>query len=149
MGQKMIIQQNKMTTFVSNDSGAVTVDWVVLTAGLVGLGLAVSAVVSGGVGDLSSDVGSQLSDQEISASFAADPLASWSPLQWDQHNAGIYDSYSDWMSNFTDDQLLAHYENTAQWSTYPPNSGHPYDTYHDEHFIARDEAISRGLISPV
>ena len=30
---------SKFNTFVTNDSGAVTVDWVVLTAGLVGLGL--------------------------------------------------------------------------------------------------------------
>lgn len=32
--------------FAKSESGAVTVDWVVLTAALVGLGLAVMAVVS-------------------------------------------------------------------------------------------------------
>ena len=31
--------------FSKDESGAVTVDWVVLTAGIVGLGLAVAAVV--------------------------------------------------------------------------------------------------------
>lgn len=31
--------------FSMDESGAVTVDWVVLTAGIVGLGLAVAAVV--------------------------------------------------------------------------------------------------------
>jgi len=35
--------------FIESESGAVTVDWVVLTGGLVGLGLAVMGVVSGGV----------------------------------------------------------------------------------------------------
>ena len=35
--------------FVRSESGAVTVDWVVLTAGLVGLGMAATVVVSGGV----------------------------------------------------------------------------------------------------
>lgn len=54
-------QQN----FLSNESGAVTVDWVVLTAALVGLGLAVMAVVSGGVEDLSGDVNTQLTDGSI------------------------------------------------------------------------------------
>ena len=36
-------------TFKNDESGAVTVDWVVLTAALVGLGLAVITVVSGGL----------------------------------------------------------------------------------------------------
>jgi Flp pilus assembly pilin Flp len=35
--------------FKNDESGAVTVDWVVLTAALVGLGLAVITVVSGGI----------------------------------------------------------------------------------------------------
>lgn len=48
--------------FALNESGAVTVDWVVLTAALVGLGLAVMSVVSGGVEDLSNDINTALSD---------------------------------------------------------------------------------------
>ena len=36
-------------TFKNDESGAVTVDWVVLTAALVGLGLLVIGVVSGGL----------------------------------------------------------------------------------------------------
>ena len=56
--------------FLRSESGAVTVDWVVLTAGLVGLGLATTAVVSAGVEDLSRDTSTQLeSDSVISASF--------------------------------------------------------------------------------
>lgn len=47
-------------TFAKSESGAVTVDWVVLTAAIVGLGLAVMAVVSGGVEDLSGDISSAL-----------------------------------------------------------------------------------------
>lgn len=60
---------NKLNAFVIGDSGAVTVDWVVLTAATVGLGLATMAVVSAGVEDLSGDVNTQLASQEISASF--------------------------------------------------------------------------------
>lgn len=48
--------------FATSESGAVTVDWVVLTAAIVGLGLAVMAVVSGGVEDLSNDISSSLVD---------------------------------------------------------------------------------------
>jgi len=55
--------------FRNDESGAVTVDWVVLTAAIVGLGIAVYAVVSGGIADLSQDVDNQLTGQAISTSF--------------------------------------------------------------------------------
>ena len=58
--------------FAKSESGAVTVDWVVLTAAVVGLGLAVMAVVSGGVEDLSMAIDTQLTDQVIDDGFAAD-----------------------------------------------------------------------------
>tara|TARA_A100000171_G_scaffold32401_1_gene30811 strand:- start:7 stop:195 length:189 start_codon:yes stop_codon:yes gene_type:complete len=62
-----------MTAYIKNfaksESGAVTVDWVVLTAAIVGLGLAVMAVVSSGVENLSGDIQTQLTDQTISDSF--------------------------------------------------------------------------------
>ncbi|MBR9653030.1 Flp family type IVb pilin [Thalassovita aquimarina] len=55
---------NFIKTFRKNEDGAVTVDWVVLTAAVVGLGIAAVATVSGGintatntlVNDLSSDM---------------------------------------------------------------------------------------------
>lgn len=56
-------------TFISSESGAVTVDWVVLTAALVGLGLAVMSVVSGGVENLSGDINTQLEADHISNTF--------------------------------------------------------------------------------
>lgn len=56
-------------TFLNSESGAVTVDWVVLTAAIVGLGLAVMAVVSNGVADLSGDIEAQLTSQTITSSF--------------------------------------------------------------------------------
>ncbi len=56
-------------TFSNDESGAVTVDWVVLTAAIVGLGIAVYAVVSGGISDLSNDIDNQLTNQAISTSF--------------------------------------------------------------------------------
>ncbi len=67
-----------MTAYIKNfaksESGAVTVDWVVLTAAIVGLGLAVMAVVSGGVQDLSNAIDTQLTDQTITTSFPAAPV---------------------------------------------------------------------------
>jgi len=55
--------------FKNDESGAVTVDWVVLTAAIVGLGIAVLATVSNGVQNLSSDIDTQLSGQGISTTF--------------------------------------------------------------------------------
>jgi Flp pilus assembly pilin Flp len=44
---------NKMiNNFFADESGAVTVDWVVLTAAIVGLGLVVMNTVGGGIEDL-------------------------------------------------------------------------------------------------
>ncbi|MDJ0993192.1 MAG: pilus assembly protein [Dinoroseobacter sp.] len=56
-------------TFRNDEDGAVTVDWVVLTAAIVGLGIAVYAVVSGGISDLSTDVDTQLKTDQIKTSF--------------------------------------------------------------------------------
>lgn len=39
--------------FLTDDSGSMALDWLVLTAALLGLGLAISAVVSSGVEQLS------------------------------------------------------------------------------------------------
>ena len=44
-----------MFDFLRSESGAVTVDWVVMTAALTGLGLAVSSTLSNGLQNLSSD----------------------------------------------------------------------------------------------
>jgi hypothetical protein len=60
--------------FLSSDSGAVTVDWVVLTAALVGLGLAVMAVVSSGIEDLSGDIKTQLSKDHTTVVFGSSPV---------------------------------------------------------------------------
>lgn len=59
-----------MRNFLREETGAVTVDWVVLTAALVGLGLATMAVVSSGVEDVSGDIDDQLKGQVIKTSFA-------------------------------------------------------------------------------
>ncbi len=67
-----------LKTFTSDESGAVTVDWVVLTAALVGLGLAVMSVVSGGIEELSDDISNALE--------ATDPLAD--PFDNDFQQAG-------------------------------------------------------------
>lgn len=57
-----------MKHFITEETGAVTVDWVVLTAALVGLGLATMSVVSGGVENVSGDTARQLALLDVQQS---------------------------------------------------------------------------------
>lgn len=56
---------NLIKTFSNDESGAVTVDWVVLTAAIVGLGIAVIASVSGGVRGLGDGIEAALGTASI------------------------------------------------------------------------------------
>jgi hypothetical protein len=55
--------------FNAEEEGAVTVDWVVLTAAVVGLGAAALTMVSKGAGDASSAIDAHLSGVTIKTTF--------------------------------------------------------------------------------
>ena len=57
---------NFVKNFKRDEDGAVTVDWVVLTAAIVGLGIAVLTSVSGGTTSLANKISSNLSSMTIS-----------------------------------------------------------------------------------
>lgn len=59
----------RLKSFTLSESGAVTVDWVVLTAALVGLGLAVTNTVADGLENLSNEIKTQLERDHIVESF--------------------------------------------------------------------------------
>ena len=52
--------------FLKDESGAVTVDWVVLTAAIVGLGIAVLTSAGGGTTALADKVSSSLAGASVS-----------------------------------------------------------------------------------
>jgi len=58
---------NLLKKFRRDEDGAVTVDWVVLTAAIVGLGIAILATVSNGVGDLAGRIDTELSTMTIAS----------------------------------------------------------------------------------
>ena len=62
----MTISRN-FAAFISSEDGAVTVDWVVLTAGIVALGLAVVLSVSVGAVDLGDKTTVAISSTKIVA----------------------------------------------------------------------------------
>ncbi|MEM6576960.1 MAG: hypothetical protein AAF678_00585 [Pseudomonadota bacterium] len=51
--------------FAKDEDGAVTVDWVVLTAAVVGLGVAAITTVSGGVGTLAEGISDGVEDTQV------------------------------------------------------------------------------------
>ncbi|MFV2002312.1 MAG: Flp family type IVb pilin [Paracoccaceae bacterium] len=54
-----------LTQFWIDEDGAVTVDWVVLTAAIVGLSIAVIASISAGALDQANGIGANLSAQTV------------------------------------------------------------------------------------
>jgi Flp pilus assembly pilin Flp len=56
---------NIFKSFANDEAGAVTVDWVVLTAGIVGLGIVVMVSVGGSITTLSTSVGTNITGQAV------------------------------------------------------------------------------------
>ncbi|KPU83751.1 hypothetical protein JI58_07760 [Marinosulfonomonas sp. PRT-SC04] len=57
------------TKFAKSESGAVTVDWVVLTAGVVFLGLSVILLIGAKTADASDNLGLFIGELEIEPTF--------------------------------------------------------------------------------
>jgi hypothetical protein len=107
--------------FLKSESGAVTVDWVVLTAAIVGLGLASMAVVSAGVEDLSDDTATHLTDIDVSESpfdsLNAFDVSGYVPLTGDA-NFGLITGATSGQSN---DQLRNWGDLARQMAMNPAN----------------------------
>lgn len=58
-----------LSVFMSDESGAVTVDWVVLTAAIVGLGIAVLTSVGGGTTTLANKVSSHMASRTVTTAY--------------------------------------------------------------------------------
>lgn len=51
--------------FGNSEDGAITVDWVVLTAAIVGLGVAVVTIIAGGATDNASGIGAVIGSMTV------------------------------------------------------------------------------------
>ncbi|NNE81824.1 MAG: hypothetical protein HKN18_16270 [Silicimonas sp.] len=56
-------------SFLNSESGAVTVDWVVLTAAIVGLGVLVITTVAGGALDHTSGLNNHLANADVTTAY--------------------------------------------------------------------------------
>ena len=52
----------KFSAFLNDETGAVTVDWVVLTAAVVGLGLVIFTILSPAVNNLTNDISNTMAN---------------------------------------------------------------------------------------
>ena len=53
----------KLKKFAKDDDGAVTVDWVVLTAAIVGVAIAMTSIIRGGVNATATEISNALTAQ--------------------------------------------------------------------------------------
>jgi len=60
---------SRIHRFLRSESGAISVDWVVLTAATAGMALAATAVLEDGISTLASDLEAQLRSQQVSDAF--------------------------------------------------------------------------------
>lgn len=62
---------SKLIEFITNEDGAVTADWVVLTAAIVGLALttAIAVLWTGGPSTIAGKVETSLNENEIQTTF--------------------------------------------------------------------------------
>ncbi|KRS18391.1 Flp family type IVb pilin [Roseovarius indicus] len=57
--------KKRFEQFLKDEDGAATVDWVVLTAAVVGLGVAAVDTVEEGINALASDIATAVSTKEV------------------------------------------------------------------------------------
>ena len=67
--KQMLHIKSRLARFAADDSGAITVDWVVLTAAVVGMVSAIFVTLGNDTADYSEKVGSAMSTQGIKTSF--------------------------------------------------------------------------------
>lgn len=122
--------------FLIRESGAVTVDFTVASAAIVGIGLAVISVVSGGVEDLARDTSAAMTADDIvfrSANFGQSRADVIAGMTWASYNNGNHarNHFNNIVANRTDAQLRNGHRNWVNAANDPD---------HENHAIAADRA---------
>lgn len=94
--------------FWADQDGAITVDWVVLTASIVGIAIAVLLLIAGGINSASSGVGSELSNADSVASLIDGVVETPVSAGLISGNLSDYNNYYDEIAHdhYTDDEGL-------------------------------------------
>jgi len=57
--------RHKLRNFLTREDGAVTIDWVVLTAALVGIGIAVLTAIGSATNDLATEMDNKIDSVSV------------------------------------------------------------------------------------
>lgn len=134
--------RNDLKTFLKAEDGAVTVDWVVLSAAIMGLGIASVAAVRTGTVALGSDLETSLTGASVASIMGF--------VYQGRFEGGDYTDYMANADNFTDEQLMSGMESALQSLAWNDDPG-TYDEYAeslDYYAAMRNIAEARGLEIP-
>ena len=99
-----------VSKFWTSESGAITVDWVVLTGAIVGLGLAVMSVVADGLNSASNNTANQLASLDVGFSFAEAWSSGWGDNPLVNTSGFTMSVYENWTAGYSNDELVEVYE---------------------------------------
>jgi len=143
----------RLDWFVASESGAVAVEWVVMTAAVTGLTMAALGVVAGGVEDLSGEVQADLVVMNPEDSPFEDAETAAAPLDFSghslvgpQHSEAWRSSEQQRFASMSDADLMASYESSraiAQGGVWP-HAQHETDRMG----VMLGEMSNRGLDIP-
>lgn len=143
------------TNWMQDDSGAVAVDWTVLAAAVVGLGIATVGAVRSGTGALATDIGNSLSSASVAALGelgAGDGVAAVADYVHDLLSVS-QDTYDQWMAalaGYSDESLATNYAFCAQIAAAALEGANPAGAaiYIDAMAAYQQEMTARGLDIP-
>jgi len=137
--------------FKEAESGAVTVDWVVITAAIVGLSAAVTGLVSSGVIGLSGSIGTLLADQTVSASAVSKSAAATVSKKTNtgpillKMSQKQYKKYVAKVAKYDNKKIVKKLKKLLKYANVSANASSKSRKEHDEYLVVLAEATSRGL----
>lgn len=131
--------------FLRSECGAVTVDWVVLTGAMVGLGLATIAVVSTGAESASNEIAGEVgSGNVIQTAFADDPfdLSSYTYLSPSQ---GFVSWQNSTLPNLTQPSDYYYWLDSDAQNAMQPANGTQRAMFADDYAVTYAQAQDQGI----
>jgi hypothetical protein len=144
-----------VNTFLQDQSGAVTVDWVVLTAAVIGLGGAVLASTSSGTLTLANLTSTTLGGTALYSQSAFNLGIGYNPVSpyhngnafWSGDKPWAETTYQQW-SDLDDEQLLAFYEENYAVATGQQAKFAELETRIDNLAVLDKMMADRGIARP-
>ncbi|WP_323035386.1 hypothetical protein [Pararhodobacter sp.] len=135
--------------FLRSERGAVTVDWVVLTAAVAGLGITTILGVQTGVINLGGEVNSALSGVAV-ASLTGEDVSSGGYTPFIATQDDIANWVQEYTDNFSDDELRSLYAELSMGAANALDAGNPAgsEIYFDLMSAANTALRNRGLDIP-